>query len=74
MKALTYIVLGDKRYEPGDSITRTDLKNAGQTEEQIRELVDGGALGEESDELHPDHMPIEVPQMITANDGGSGGE
>jgi hypothetical protein len=73
MKALTFIVLGEERFAPGDSITKTQLKDAGQTDEQVQQLIADGALGEDSDELHPDHQPVETPEgTITATDGGSG--
>jgi hypothetical protein len=73
MKALTFIQLGDKRFAPGDEITDEELKEAGQTEEQVKELVDAGSLGDADAELHEDHRPVEAPAgTITASDGGSG--
>jgi hypothetical protein len=75
MKALTYIMLGDTRYAPGEEVSREDLEAAGQTEEQIKELVDGGSLGETDTPLHPDHVPAEAPEgTIAASDGGGGNE
>jgi hypothetical protein len=75
MKALTFIMLGDKRFAPGDEVTDADLEEAGQTAEQIKELVDAGSLGDADAELHEAHRPVEAPEgTIAASDEGSAGE
>lgn len=65
-KALTAINLPiiEKQFRPGDLISEEDLEAAGQTDENIQALVDGGALGGEEDELHPSTI-IPDPSMPT---------
>lgn len=65
-KALTYIHLPfiEKDFAPGDSIEIDDLLEAKQTDEDIENLVTHGSLGDEGDEIHPDHI-IPDPTMPT---------
>jgi hypothetical protein len=81
-KALTYLMVGDTRYSPGDSIKKSDLSDAGQTSENIKELLDGGAISENMDaEIHPDHKfeqellaPEGTDNHVIASDAGNGGD
>jgi hypothetical protein len=69
-KALTVIalpVLNDDgfatgetiRKEPGDKITKAEWDAAGQTDEDIQNMVNAGSISEDMDaELHPDHRPV----------------
>jgi hypothetical protein len=52
-KALTTINLPiiDKLIRPGETVEEADLEAAGQSAEEIKALVDGGALGGPDDEL-----------------------
>jgi hypothetical protein len=60
-KALTYVNLPpDNRKAPGDKITDKELKEAGQTKEDIDSLVKSGSIGDEDAELHQDHAPVEI--------------
>lgn len=57
-KALTTINLPfiEKLILPGEPVEIDDLKSAQQTDEDVQALLDSGALGEDSDELHPDSI------------------
>jgi hypothetical protein len=58
-KALTYVnnpSNDDPPWKPGDMIDPADLISAGQTDENINDLLACGAI-EEDDEVHPDHRP-----------------
>lgn len=74
MKALTVVNLpGVGRKNPGDKITKKELAGAGQNDDNIKQLVDDGAIGDDDDELHLDHQPIEVegapgPMNVYASD------
>lgn len=51
-----------KRFEPGETITKKDLADAGQSDEQIAELIEFGSLSEldaMDTPLHPDHQPVD---------------
>src|SRR5580765_7267357 len=65
-KALTYVHLPviEKDFAPGDMISDEDLEAAGQEEENIQALVEGGALGGEDDPLDPSSI-IPDPNMPT---------
>jgi hypothetical protein len=81
-KALTVINLpGVGRKMPGESISEKELKDANQTEDDIKTLVSDGALGSPDDDLHNDHKPIEVTNTssvttvnVYAGDEGIGGD
>ena len=66
-KALTYLMVGDEKVAPGDTVTRADLEAAGQTAENIDQLLESGAI---SDDMQADvleeHREIE---RTSANDG-----
>jgi hypothetical protein len=79
VKALTYVNLPpDNRKAPGDSITQKELKDAGQTEEDIEALTKSGAIGDDDAELDKSHDPITVEvsttseiNVVTNETGGS---
>jgi hypothetical protein len=79
-KALTYIMLGEEKISPGDEISDEQLADAGQNEEHIAQLIEGGALSEDMDApVHPDHQvvipeseEVEAENVIRSGDGGSG--
>ena len=48
LTAQTKFEIGDTVWNEGDKVTKTDLKEAGQTDEQIEELISRGVIGEES--------------------------
>jgi hypothetical protein len=61
-KALTYVNLPpDNRKVPGDTITERELKDAGQTEDDIKTLVKAKAIGNMGAELDEAHAPVEIP-------------
>lgn len=72
-KALTHINLPfiEKRYAPGDEIKTSDLQKAQQTDDDVKRLVDDGALGEENDEIHPQNIipdpGVPTIQLVVAN-------
>lgn len=80
MKALTVINLpGVGRKMPGDKITKKELSDANQTDEDIQKLKAAGAIGDDNADLHKDHQPIEVKGVdealnVYASDEGTGGE
>ncbi len=65
-KALTYVHLPEieKDYKPGDEISDEDLEAAGQGEENIQALIDGGAIGGMDDPISPQNI-IPDPNMPT---------
>lgn len=79
-KALTYVFVGGVKYAPGDSINKSEFGD--HTEEQIEELVKGGAISEDMDApLHPDHQvadELQAPEgsdrHVVASDDGNGGD
>lgn len=76
-KALTYVVLGDVRKAPGDSITDKELKDAGQEDEEIRNLISSGAIGDKDADIHKDHVTEDVESSegnVNASDAGGGKE
>jgi hypothetical protein len=75
MKALTYLVIkeGGDPIPPGTAISKSELLEAGQTEDDIQALLDGGALSEDDDApLHPDHADLEEEGGVTSHDSGRG--
>lgn len=68
MKALTYLVLPpDNRKAPGDTVTKKELEDADQTQEDIDKLIKSGAIGDGPDTpLHKDHRPIEIKTNTTS--------
>lgn len=47
------------RKEPGSTITKAEMKSAGQTDEDIKNMTDAGSISEDMDaELHPAHRPV----------------
>src|SRR6266545_6709806 len=63
-KALTVVNIpfnDDPPYRPGEMIPAEELQ-AVQTDEQIKQLVDGGAIGEEGDDIDVSHI-IPDPTM-----------
>lgn len=65
-KALTTINLPVTEIvkQPGDEVTAEELEAAGQSEDDVQALIDGGALGNEDDELHPSTI-VPDPMMPT---------
>lgn len=62
-KALTHVNLPfvEKRFNPGDSIKKSELAEAQQTDEDIQKLIDNGAISEDMNaELHRDHRPVDA--------------
>lgn len=78
-KALTYVNLSDDNVkEPGDIVTGKELEEAGQTEEDIANLVEAGAISSDMDApLHEDHLGAEIAANeeadvnVAADDEGS---
>lgn len=86
-KALTFLKLrvpggGDEGVlkSPGDSVTRAELEDAGQDQDDIDRLFADGALGYPDDPIHPDHAPpeISVPETsdhaVSSDETGGGGD
>ena len=80
-KALAVINLPpDNRKEPGSTITLKELKDAGQGEVQIKQLLKSKAMGAMDDPIHPDHVPPEPDPLdddskthvIASEDGKAG--
>lgn len=79
MKALTYVNLPpDNRKVPGDKITAKELKDAGQTDEDVAALKKSGAIGDDDDPIDEAHVPVEVAvnsvseiNVVTGEVGGS---
>jgi chitodextrinase len=72
MKALTYVQLGEVRKNPGDKVTKTELKEAGQTDEDVKHLIKTGVLSEDDKaEVHESHKEVEVEGTVTDADGGT---
>lgn len=78
-KCLTFVMVNGEKKSPGDVITKAELKDGGQTDEDIEALVKGGSLSEDQDaELHPDHLTQEqidnpdADRTIHVGDGGEG--
>jgi hypothetical protein len=60
-KALTYVNLPpDNRKAPGDSISEKELKDAGQTVEDVEVLIKQKAIGAQDAEINKAHAPIEI--------------
>ena len=60
-KALTFVNLPpNNKKVPGDKITDKELKDAGQTADDIKALVNGGAIGSEATALDEAHDPVKV--------------
>lgn len=76
MKALTYVVLGDVKKNPGDTVTKAELKAAGQTEDDVKHLIKMGALSEDDKaDINEAHKTVEPPEGVkTVTDGGSGAD
>ena len=57
-KALTYVHLPiiEKSFNPGDTVTAEELAEAGQTDDNVNELVKGGSLGSHEDDIRPSHI------------------
>ena len=68
-KALTYLTLGEEKVSPGDTISSDALEAAGQTKENIDQLLESGAISEdlEADVLE-EHRDIERPAVTTDED------
>ena len=62
-KALTYINLPpDNRKAPGDRISEAELKEAGQTEENVEQLLKGKAMSKDMEaKIDKAHDPIVIP-------------
>lgn len=80
-KALAVINLPpDNRKEPGDLITKKELEEAGQTEEDIAKLIKQKAIGEKDDPIHKDYdvtWPEGNPDAdhnVIASEDGKGGD
>lgn len=58
------------RKEPGSKITKDEWAAAGQTDEDIQNMLDAGSISDDMDaELHPDHRPVpagvsSIAQMV----------
>jgi hypothetical protein len=47
------------RKEPGSTVTKAEWAKAGQTDEDIQNMLDAGSISEDMDaELHPNHRPV----------------
>jgi hypothetical protein len=47
------------RKEPGETITKAEWKEAGQSDEDVSELLASGSISTDADaELHPNHRPV----------------
>jgi hypothetical protein len=78
-KALTYLNLPpDTRKAPGDPITDKELKDAGQSDDDIDALRESGAIGGSTDEINEAHVVPETPPNpmadVNITDGETGGE
>jgi hypothetical protein len=87
-KARTFIRLADPSdpddpgvvKAPGDKITKDEFTAAGQKDENIKSLLDSGAITENfDDEIDSVHAPVEpvyegTDTHVIANDGGTGNE
>lgn len=79
-KALTFLMVGEEKKSPGDPISEADLKAAGQTPENIKQLVADGALGSPDDEINEAHAPVEISvpsgsdNHVVAGEEGKGGD
>jgi hypothetical protein len=80
-KALTFINLPvlDIKKAPGDIISTEEFTQGGQTEENIKSLIESGALSTDMDApLHPDNQPVPIPIVetsdfnVNASDEGKG--
>ena len=77
-KALTFLMVGDEKKSPGDSVSLAELEAAGQTPENVKQLLESGALGGQDDEIDPAHQPVEVEapagseNHVIAGDAGKG--
>lgn len=59
VRAPLFLPFVEKRKEPGSTVTREELEKAQQTDEDVKTLIENGALGEDVDgEIHPDHVPV----------------
>ena len=68
MKALTWVNLPpDNKKAPGDSITKKELTDAGQSDEDVAALVEQGAIGEDDDEINEAHADVEVTVVTTSD-------
>lgn len=78
--ARTRIALGNRIVQPGEKVSKTELKEANQSDADVHNLLKGGALTEnfEKDGIHKDHLPVEGPapthadRDVRSSDGGTG--
>lgn len=48
------------RKEPGEKITKAEMNDAQQTDDDIKALIDSGAISEDMDaDIHPAHLPVD---------------
>jgi hypothetical protein len=81
-KCLTFVFVGDRRFEPGQTVTDDELKEGGQTDENIEELEQSGVISRDLNaDVLPEHQPVEEPvvettgeedQSVVATDSGEG--
>ena len=68
-KALTYVNLPpDNRKAPGDPITKKELDEAGQTDEDIESLIKQRAIGKPTDPIDNAHAPVVIRFNTNATD------
>ena len=75
-KCLTYVMVGEEKKAPGDSVTKAEFVAAGQTTDDIAILLKTGAISEDADApIHKDHGPVPAAtgeHVIQTSDGGAG--
>lgn len=66
-KCLTILNLPNKgRKDAGDTVTTEELESAGQTEENIQQLVETEMISEDMDaDIHEAHKPIDPPRNMS---------
>lgn len=80
-KTTTFLNLppDDNKLPPGSIVTKAQLEEAGQTDDNIAQLLKSGVLSEDLDTpINKVHEPVEVPsptyeaETVTDNDEGKG--
>jgi hypothetical protein len=74
-KALTFLELAGQKYGPGDEVDESVFEEAGQTKENIKNLIADGVISKDMDApVNEAHVaPEPEAGVISTNDGGSGG-
>lgn len=69
-KALTYVMVGDDKIAPGDSVSHNDLLAAGQSDEDVTQLLKSGVISEDQDaEIHEAHREAARPPLENNGQG-----